>query len=101
MIVDKLKKFTGEGTVFKYKDVELIIKPLKGKQIGLLTDNKLDDLTRAKKLITATLKNSYPEEEFNEDMFDDLELPFINSLLEKILEVNGVDVDKAKQEFLK
>lgn len=68
---------------------EFLLKPLSGKHIETFIKSKAsgDNVSAVKDLITITMNESYPGEEFD---IDEISIEFIEELAKAILEINNL-----------
>jgi len=94
----KLKVQDEEG---KEAEETIKITPFKTKDIDLLVDmGKPEKQTKAtKEVLKRVLKENYPD--FTEEEFENMSYNYVNQIMEKILEVNGLgDESSVKSKFL-
>jgi len=78
----------------------LEIKPFKTTDMELLTDMGKEgkQIEAMHKIIKKILKENIPD--FTEEEYKDMNYTFIDKILNAVMEVNGLNVSEAKQQFL-
>ena len=96
--MSRLAQLAGKGKKFKIGGIELEIKPLTVSDMDLMTRLGKEDATAMKELIAKVLKDSVPDA--TDDEVDKMSVEHVTKLMEAIMEVNNLEMDKSKQNFL-
>jgi len=89
----KFDRFVGKPKKVKIAGEEFELKPLTLKDLNvfLRTAKEEDRADAMKDIITLTMKNSYPEEEFE---VDKVSVEFLEELTKAIFEVNNIKMEE-------
>jgi hypothetical protein len=101
--MSKLGKLVGEGKEVKIGEITLDIKPLTVSSLPLLMQigdekNKEAQANAMKEVIVKTLKDSVPDA--TEEEIERISLEHMTKLMEAIMDVNQLEMDEEKKEFI-
>jgi len=85
---DKLKAVPKKAVI---GGEEFLFKPLSGKNLDtfMKTANEKDKTVAVKDIINLTVKESYPDEEFD---IDEISIEFLEELTKAVLDVNNIKI---------
>ena len=99
--MSELSRLAGKEEKFKVGEIEIAIKPLAVEDMDLMMRlGKEETQTEAtKELLDKVLKQAYPDA--TEEEIKGISLEHLQSIMEAIMKVNGLDKDDVKTDFLK
>ena len=96
--MSKLSQLAGKGEKFNIGGIELEINPLTMSDMDLIMRLGNKDTTAMRELLEKVLKESVPES--TEDEINKISAEHLTTLIDAVMKVNHLEMDKEKQEFL-